>query len=220
MSEGLHLPHGHGHGHGKVPTWAWWLAGALVIYLLLRRGSNSVADMVVPGGGQSQALRSDVNPRQAAAEELQLGQLKKEFAFQDAINALELKSRQAQGQAIDDYSNLSHSLYTGQSYASGIKCPSGKPRIDPTTGRVYCREKVGGGYKIGNFINDALTVFSAYQGGFFSGKPAAGTPGINPNASRAKPLGGGVSVARGGQAQGYAGVVSPASVLWCDPGDC
>jgi hypothetical protein len=114
----------------------------LIVYLLIRKNA-SVASMVVPGGGGSQALRSDVNPRQAAAEGLQLEQLKKSFAYQDALAALDLKTRTAQSTIVADYAQFYDDLASGKPYASGIKCPDGKPRIDPTSGRVYCRTKAG-----------------------------------------------------------------------------
>jgi hypothetical protein len=208
MSEpAIHLP----HGHGKFPVWGWYLIGGLIVYLLIKRNS-SVASMVVPGGGGSQALRSDVNPRQAEAEGLQLEQFKKQGAFQDAMNALTLQVRQAQAfaqsQEITDYENLSHALSTGGDYAKGWRCPGGgKPRKDPTSGRVVCMNTNQSKGFIGDVVAPPLFNFIQKAEEFYLNKvlptPGAGsggkvgTPPISgggaPSGSRV-PSGGGVIV--------------------------
>jgi hypothetical protein len=207
--------------------WKRWIVPALAVLFVLwllsraRSGSGSgLAQMFLPpgGGGGGQSLPADVQARQNVALDLQLDELKKQFAYNDALRSLDLSVKQTQAQTVSDYGSLYHDLATGQNYPGGFRCPGGgKPRIDPTSGRIVCMNtnQSGGVFTpfvntITDWANGALKtflnteVFPSSSAGKTRATPAppkgAGgyTPGINPG-----------------------GGVSQTSVIWgCFTDDC
>jgi hypothetical protein len=97
--------------------------------------------------------------------------------LQVGLQNLQAESQQiaAQAKIGSDYASFYDALATGKGYAPGIKCASGKPRIDPETGQVYCRENVGGGFHLLDGINLVSSLFGKF-GGVLSGKKTTTIP--------------------------------------------
>jgi hypothetical protein len=140
--------------------WKRWIVPALAVVFVLwllaraRSGGGGLAQMFTPGGSGGSSLPSDVSRRQGIAEDLQLEQLKKQFAYEDAVRNLELSVQRAQAQTVTDYASLYDDLATGKNYPGGFRCPQGgKPRIDPQTGRIVCMQTNQSGGFFTPFVN-------------------------------------------------------------------
>jgi hypothetical protein len=152
-----------------IPKWAPIAIAALVLFLLFKAKSS---------GGAQATVQAAEDPRDRAAKDLQLSALADQYKRSQALADLDLTVRKAQAQVATDYGTFYHGLATGTGYGAGYKCPTGKPRIDPATGQVYCRQKAGGGLTLGTIISGAL---SAYQQGLFKVTGRRGsTPPIAP----------------------------------------
>jgi hypothetical protein len=197
-----------------IPKWAWILGVVVILWLLFRsRGGGAVGysqGYASSGGGPS--YRSDYSSAQQRAESLQLDQLAKAGAYQDALSKLDLQVRNYQASLVGDYTQFAHALYSGQAYAGGIRCPDGKPRIDPETGRIYCRAKVGG-YHFLDGVKDALSIWTGLGKPGLPRTTAAPKPGAGGQGPAAP---GGWSTAEAFKVPGRAGVVSPAHIFWCE----
>lgn len=137
----------------------WIGLAAVVLFVVLSRRKRATA--AGPGGEEQPAAA-------LAAGGLAAQQTEQGSAIDRALEALQLKQiggeqqleayqqqRAAAGQAL--YGQLYKALSGGGGrIPAGVKCPSGKPRIDPSTGEIYCRERTGRGFFQGITFRDIL----------------------------------------------------------------